>query len=94
MEISGECVYRLPLRPSARIVRIWCSWIFRCPEMDGFEDLRSLPPQETGCDFRRAFDQYAIRAFEVNALDYLLKPFSDERLWRCWHAPGRAPRDR
>ena len=30
--------------------------------------------------FVTAYDQHAIRAFEANALDYLLKPFSDERL--------------
>ena len=30
--------------------------------------------------FVPAYDQHAIRAFETNALDYLLKPFSDERL--------------
>ena len=29
--------------------------------------------------FVTAYDQHAIRAFEANALDYLLKPFSDER---------------
>ncbi|HEX2076182.1 MAG TPA: LytTR family DNA-binding domain-containing protein [Longimicrobium sp.] len=50
------------------------------PEMDGFEVLRAIAPvhlPETV--FVTAFDQYALRAFEVNALDYLLKPFGQER---------------
>ena len=33
--------------------------------------------------FVTAFDQYAVRAFEANALDYLLKPYSDERFSQC-----------
>jgi len=32
-----------------------------------------------------AYDQHAIRAFEANALDYLLKPFSDERFETMMH---------
>jgi DNA-binding LytR/AlgR family response regulator len=35
--------------------------------------------------FVTAYDEYAIRAFEVNALDYLLKPFSHERLEQAIH---------
>ena len=49
------------------------------PELDGFgviEALEDPPP----IIFVTAYDEYAIRAFEVNALDYLLKPFSRERL--------------
>jgi len=50
------------------------------PEVDGFEVLRQIGP---GCVpaivFVTAFDQYALKAFEQHALDYLLKPFSDER---------------
>jgi two-component system LytT family response regulator len=50
------------------------------PEMDGFGVLRelgaeSMPP----VIFVTAHDQYAIRAFEVNAIDYLLKPVTRER---------------
>jgi DNA-binding LytR/AlgR family response regulator len=49
------------------------------PVLDGFEVLETLeePPATI---FVTAYDEYAIRAFEVNALDYLLKPFSQERL--------------
>jgi two-component system LytT family response regulator len=50
------------------------------PELDGFEVLRSLPRDRMpAVIFVTAYDQHALRAFEVHALDYLLKPFDDER---------------
>src|SRR5688572_4457553 len=50
------------------------------PEMDGFELLRRIPqPQLPVVIFTTAYDQHALRAFEVNALDYLLKPFKPTR---------------
>ena len=52
------------------------------PGSNGFELLAQLdnPPQVV---FATAYDQYAIRAFEVKALDYLLKPIRLERLGAC-----------
>ncbi len=49
------------------------------PGLDGFGVIESLH-QPPPIIFVTAYDEYAIRAFEVNALDYLLKPFSQERL--------------
>jgi two-component system, LytTR family, response regulator len=50
------------------------------PEVDGFDVLRRLGPDAApAVIFVTAFDRYALRAFEEHALDYLLKPFSDER---------------
>jgi two-component system LytT family response regulator len=50
------------------------------PEVDGFDVLRHLGRVTVpAIVFVTAFDQYALRAFEQQALDYLLKPFSDER---------------
>ena len=49
------------------------------PRLDGFEVL-DLVGRETNVIFITAYDQYAIRAFDVHAVDYLLKPFSAERL--------------
>ena len=48
------------------------------PKINGFEMLELIdnPPSVI---FTTAFDEYAIRAFESNAVDYLLKPFSEER---------------
>lgn len=48
------------------------------PKINGFEMLE-LIEQPPAVIFTTAFDEYAIRAFEANATDYLLKPFSEER---------------
>jgi two-component system LytT family response regulator len=50
------------------------------PEMDGFEVLRRVPQASLPVViFTTAYDQHALRAFEVNAVDYLLKPFKPAR---------------
>lgn len=48
------------------------------PKLDGFEVLELLG-REQAVIFVTAYDQYALRAFEVHAVDYLLKPYSVER---------------
>jgi len=48
------------------------------PKLDGFEVLELLD-RSPAVVFVTAHDEYALRAFEVNALDYLLKPFSEDR---------------
>jgi two-component system, LytTR family, response regulator len=51
------------------------------PELDGLAVIEAVGAEEMPLTiFVTAYDQHAIRAFEANALDYLLKPFSDERL--------------
>ena len=50
------------------------------PELDGFAVLAELPPERVpAVIFVTAYDEYALRAFEVHALDYLLKPFDAGR---------------
>lgn len=50
------------------------------PELDGFRVLSALDlPDLPAIVFVTAYDRYALRAFDVHALDYLLKPFTDER---------------
>lgn len=49
------------------------------PEMDGFEVLRALEEPLPLVIFVTAFDEHAVRAFETQALDYLLKPFKPAR---------------
>jgi two-component system, LytTR family, response regulator len=48
--------------------------------MDGFEVLRALRAPPPHVVFATAYDEYAIRAFEVGAVDYLLKPFARARV--------------
>jgi len=48
------------------------------PKINGFEMLEIINEQPAVI-FTTAFDEYALKAFETNALDYLLKPFSQER---------------
>lgn len=55
------------------------------PGLDGFAVLKKLLEQNRGVSmpqiiFATAFDQYAVRAFDVNAIDYLLKPFDRARV--------------
>jgi two-component system LytT family response regulator len=49
------------------------------PECDGFDVLELLGADVPGIIFVTAYDQYALRAFEAGALDYLLKPFDNAR---------------
>src|SRR5438552_6968411 len=49
------------------------------PKLDGFEVLE-LVGRDVAVIFVTAYDQYAIRAFEVHAVDYLMKPFGADRL--------------
>ncbi|HEY0376001.1 MAG TPA: LytTR family DNA-binding domain-containing protein [Pyrinomonadaceae bacterium] len=54
------------------------------PLMGGFEVVEQVGAARMPVTvFVTAYDAYAVRAFEANALDYLLKPYSDERFERC-----------
>lgn len=66
------------------------------PGMTGLEVAAALPPAVLVA-FTTAYDEFAVRAFELNAVDYLLKPFTRERLQACvtrlkerLSVPGRA----
>src|SRR5436853_1762862 len=53
------------------------------PGLDGFGVLKKLIDKKISLPtivFATAFDQYAVKAFEVNAIDYLLKPFDKKRV--------------
>jgi two-component system, LytTR family, response regulator len=67
------------------------------PGRDGFEVLEAIPAERVPLTiFVTAYDRYAIKAFEAHAIDYLLKPFSDQRFEsamaqvRKYLAAGRA----
>jgi two-component system LytT family response regulator len=54
------------------------------PERDGFSVLDKLPPEATpAVIFVTAYDAFALKAFEVHAVDYLLKPFTRARFSRA-----------
>ena len=70
-------------------------------ELDGFGVLRELQSEQLpAIVFVTAYDQYAVRAFDVHALDYLVKPFDDRRFFAALlrakerarqRKPGREP---
>jgi len=65
------------------------------PELGGFEVLEALGKDIPRVIFVTAYDQYAVRAFEVHALDYLLKPFDQDRFDISWQrARAQILRDR
>ena len=53
------------------------------PEVDGFDVARSLPDPKPLVIFQTAYDEYALQAFEHEAIDYLVKPVTLERLERA-----------
>jgi two-component system LytT family response regulator len=67
VKVVGEC------RPDLLFLDI------QMPKLNGFEVLELIGPGPA-IIFTTAYDQYALRAFEVHAVDYLLKPFTAERL--------------
>lgn len=81
VEIVGECrdgreavAAIQSLKPDLVLLDV------QMPEMSGFDVLESLGSHFIpAIIFITAYDQYAMRAFEVHALDYLLKPFTQER---------------
>lgn len=86
VEIVGECANG---REAVEAIKSSAPDIvfldIQMPELGGFEVLESLEPNASlYVIFVTAYDQYAVRAFEVHALDYLLKPFDRERFEAAW----------
>jgi two-component system, LytTR family, response regulator len=85
IEIVGESATALE---TIELVRTACPELLfldiHMPGMDGFDVIGALSDQmdtpPPRIIFTTAYDQYAVRAFDVNAVDYLLKPFTPERL--------------
>lgn len=82
IEIVGECRNGAEAIESINLMSPDLVFLdVQMPEVSGFDVLRSAQPKVTPhVVFVTAFDEYAIRAFEVHALDYLLKPVDDDRL--------------
>ena len=80
VELLGECANGFEALKAVQELRPDLLFLdIQMPKIDGFELLEVLDPRPE-IIFCTAYDQYAIRAFEMNAVDYLLKPFSRERL--------------
>jgi two-component system, LytTR family, response regulator len=81
IEIVGECSDGMSA--VEKILELSPDLVFldiQMPGMDGFEVLRALPKENLpNVIFLTAYEQHALRAFEVHALDYLLKPVDDDR---------------
>lgn len=79
--IAGECANGLAAVEAIRTHTPDLIFLdVQMPDLDGFGVLRRLDPASLPLViFVTAYDHYALQAFEVHALDYLLKPFDDER---------------
>ena len=85
VEIVGECATANETISLVRAANPDLLFLdIRMPDMDGFDVLGALsnepPASLPQIIFTTAYDQYAVRAFEFNAVDYLLKPFTQDRL--------------
>jgi two-component system LytT family response regulator len=80
MEIVGECANGFEaVKTVAELQPDLVFLDIQMPKLDGFEVLE-LIGGEVAVIFVTAYDEHALRAFEVNAVDYVLKPFRAERL--------------
>jgi two-component system, LytTR family, response regulator len=80
LEIVGQC--RNGFEAVKAVAQLSPDLVFldvQMPKLSGFEVLE-LIGREVAVVFVTAFDEYAVRAFEVNAVDYLLKPVAPERV--------------
>src|SRR5688572_24802416 len=85
-EIVGECADGAAAIAQVRSARPDVLFLdMEMPEGSGLDVARAVAaPAGPLIVFVTAFDQYAVRAFEVHAVDYLLKPFGEERLAASW----------
>lgn len=80
LEIVGECANGFEaVKAIAELAPDLVFLDIQMPKLDGFEVVE-LAGAKSQYVFVTAYDQFALRAFEVHALDYLLKPFTRERL--------------
>lgn len=84
IEIVGECASASETVELVRLTNPALLFLdIRMPGMDGFDVVGAIESEHLPMPavvFTTAYDQYALRAFEIHAVDYLLKPFTAERL--------------
>jgi len=85
IEIAGECVDGREAIASIKSLRPDIVFLdIQMPEADAFEVLEEIPVDSVPLIvFVTAHDSYALKAFEVSAVDYVLKPFDRERFERA-----------
>jgi two-component system, LytTR family, response regulator len=93
VEVVGLCANAVEAIPAMRRARPDVLFLdVQMPAVSGFELLAMLDPDETPrVVFVTAHDEFAVRAFEENAADYLLKPVERERLARTVERLQRPP---
>ena len=80
VEVVGECADGFEAVASIRDLRPDLLFLdVRMPGKDGFDVLEEVATPVPVVIFLTAYDEFALRAFEACALDYLLKPFDEER---------------
>jgi two-component system LytT family response regulator len=92
MEVVGECADgRAAVESIGRLAPDLVLLDVQMPHKNGFEVVEAIDLERPPIlIFITAWDSYALKAFEVSALDYLLKPFSDERFYQALErAKGR-----
>lgn len=85
IEIIGECTNGVDAVGAIKEKKPDLIFLdIQMPEKNGFEVIKSLSSKSLPTViFVTAYDQYALQAFDVHALDYLLKPFTRERIHRA-----------
>ena len=80
IEIAAECANGLEAMKAVTEYKPDLLFLdIQMPKLTGFDVLELIDPAGIAVIFVTAYDQYAMKAFEVQAVDYLLKPFSRER---------------
>lgn len=83
-EIVAQCVDVADARTAIERLRPDLAFVdMELSTAHGLELVRSLTPPRPLIVFVTAYDQYAVEAFEIAAIDYLLKPFDEERFVAC-----------
>jgi len=79
-EVAGECANGAEAVSALNVLRPDVVFLdVQMPKLDGFEVVRAIEAAHPLIIFISAFDEYALKAFDVQAFDYLLKPFDRKR---------------
>ena len=85
LQLVAECRDGQEVLQQVQQQNIDLLWLdIQMPRLNGFEVLEGLSAEKMPyIIFVTAYDEFALRAFEYNALDYLLKPYSNERFYKA-----------